>query len=138
MMDSADPTDGWSLKTFLAIKAGPAKQDVYGQLHHYLKRLFADFHHHLRSKPVSFELHHIDAKDLGKNAHRATIRPHRGQQYLRRRVPRYPRHAYDLWAASTQSVDQHARNTDHDVSECGAPVQGDASNDGPCYREYRC
>ncbi|KAI0437529.1 hypothetical protein F4803DRAFT_565994 [Xylaria telfairii] len=66
MMDSADPTNGWSLKTFLAIKAGPAKQDVYGQLHHYLKRMFADFHHHLRSKRVSFELHHIDARNLGK------------------------------------------------------------------------
>ncbi|KAI1420169.1 hypothetical protein F5Y12DRAFT_788466 [Xylaria sp. FL1777] len=66
MMDSADPTSGWSHKAFLATKAGPAKQDVYGQLHHYLKRLFADFHQHLRSKPVSFELHHVDAKDLGE------------------------------------------------------------------------
>lgn len=47
-------------------KAGPAKQDIYGQLYYYLKRLFMDFHQHLRSKPVSFELHHVDARNLGK------------------------------------------------------------------------
>ncbi|KAI0426602.1 hypothetical protein F5Y09DRAFT_351075 [Xylaria sp. FL1042] len=64
MMDSADPTDGWSIKTFLATKAGPAKKDTYGQLHHYLKHLFVDFHRYLHSKPVAFELHHVDAKVL--------------------------------------------------------------------------
>ncbi|KAI0804923.1 hypothetical protein GGR55DRAFT_690875 [Xylaria sp. FL0064] len=66
MMDSADPTSGWSIKTFLATKAGPAKKDTYGQLHYYLKHLFVHFHHHLRTKPVSFELHHVDAKVLNK------------------------------------------------------------------------
>ncbi|KAI1349390.1 hypothetical protein F5Y01DRAFT_327459 [Xylaria sp. FL0043] len=66
MMDSADPTSGWSIKTFLATKAGPAKKDTYGQLHYYLKHLFVHFHHYLRTKPVSFELHHIDAKVLNK------------------------------------------------------------------------
>ncbi|KAI0185492.1 hypothetical protein EV127DRAFT_348191 [Xylaria flabelliformis] len=66
MMDSADPTDGWSMKTFLATKAGPAKNDVYGQLYHHLKRLFANFHRYLHSKPVSFELHHTDAQLLDK------------------------------------------------------------------------
>ncbi|KAK5627367.1 hypothetical protein RRF57_003082 [Xylaria bambusicola] len=66
MMDSADPTDGWSMKTFLATKAGPAKQDAYGQLYHYLRRLFMDFHQYLRSKPVAFELHHVDARILDK------------------------------------------------------------------------
>ncbi|RWA06465.1 hypothetical protein EKO27_g8646 [Xylaria grammica] len=64
MMDSADPTDGWSIKTFLATKAGPAKKDTYGQLHHYLKRLFLSFHHYLHSKPVFFELHHVNAEVL--------------------------------------------------------------------------
>ena len=66
MMDSADPKDGWSMKTFMATKAGPAKQDANGQLHHYLKRLFMNFHQSLRSKPVSFQLHHVDAKILNK------------------------------------------------------------------------
>ncbi|KAI3335322.1 hypothetical protein F4824DRAFT_511248 [Ustulina deusta] len=66
MMDSADPTDGWSIKAFLATKAGPAKKDAYGQLHHYLKRLFVNFHHYLHSKPVSFELQHVDAQVLDK------------------------------------------------------------------------
>ncbi|KAI8955701.1 hypothetical protein F4801DRAFT_600911 [Xylaria longipes] len=66
MMDSADPTDGWSIKAFLATKAGPAKKDAYGQLHHYLKRLFANFHHYLHSKPVSFELQHVNAQVLDK------------------------------------------------------------------------
>ncbi|KAI0545918.1 hypothetical protein F4679DRAFT_575864 [Xylaria curta] len=66
MMDAADPTDGWSIKTLLATKAGPAKKDVYGQLYHHLKRLFADFHRCLHSKPVSFELHHTDAQVLDK------------------------------------------------------------------------
>ncbi|KAI0974668.1 hypothetical protein F4678DRAFT_485689 [Xylaria arbuscula] len=66
MMDNADPTDGWSAKTFLATKAGPAKKDAYGQLHHYLKHLFTNFHHRLRSKVVYFELHHVDAKVLNK------------------------------------------------------------------------
>ncbi|KAI1359481.1 hypothetical protein F5Y08DRAFT_349648 [Xylaria arbuscula] len=65
MMDSADPQDGWSMKTFLATKAGPAKRDTYGQLHHYLKRLFTEFHQSLRSKPISFELYHVDALFLG-------------------------------------------------------------------------
>ncbi|KAI0531843.1 hypothetical protein GGR58DRAFT_518185 [Xylaria digitata] len=66
MMDSADPTDGWSIKAFLATKAGPAKKDAYGQLHHYLKRLFTNFHCYLHSKPVSFELHHVYAQVLDK------------------------------------------------------------------------
>ncbi|KAF2967727.1 hypothetical protein GQX73_g5860 [Xylaria multiplex] len=64
MMDSADPSDGWSIKTFLATKAGPAKKDMYGQLHHYLKRLFTKFHCYLHSKPVSFELQHVYAQVL--------------------------------------------------------------------------
>ncbi|KAI1736358.1 hypothetical protein F4680DRAFT_461244 [Xylaria scruposa] len=66
MMDSADPKDGWSVKAFLATKAGPAKKDAYGQLHYYLKRLFANFHRYLHSKPVSFELQHINAQALDK------------------------------------------------------------------------
>ncbi|KAI1262719.1 hypothetical protein F5Y18DRAFT_438850 [Xylariaceae sp. FL1019] len=66
MMDSADPLDGWSAKTFLATKAGPAKKDAYGQLYHYLKRVFTRFHARLRSNAVSFELYHVDARALDK------------------------------------------------------------------------
>ncbi|KAI0515446.1 hypothetical protein F5B22DRAFT_636473 [Xylaria bambusicola] len=66
MKDSADPIDGWSMKTVLETKAGPAKQDAYGQLYHYLRRLFVDFHQYLHSKPVAFELHHVDARGLDK------------------------------------------------------------------------
>lgn len=66
MVDLADPISGWSIHTFLATKAGPAKQDTYGQLYHYLRRLFMDFHLYLHSKPVSFELHHVDARALNE------------------------------------------------------------------------
>ncbi|KAI1305140.1 hypothetical protein F5Y03DRAFT_406688 [Xylaria venustula] len=66
MMDNADPTGGWSTKAVLATKAGPAKKDLYGQLHHYLKRLFTDFHHRLHTKVVHFELHHVEAEVLSK------------------------------------------------------------------------
>ncbi|KAI0479855.1 hypothetical protein F4859DRAFT_451626 [Xylaria cf. heliscus] len=64
MMDSADPTAGWPMKSFLEFDAGPATGDVYGRLYFYLKDLFADFHRRIRSSPVTFELLHIDARAL--------------------------------------------------------------------------
>ncbi|RYP39103.1 hypothetical protein DL766_000559 [Monosporascus sp. MC13-8B] len=64
MMDDADPTSGWSMKSFLESGVGPAKNDVYGKLYHYLKHLFADFHGRLRSMPVTFDLLHVDARLL--------------------------------------------------------------------------
>ncbi|KAI0114102.1 hypothetical protein GGR51DRAFT_505493 [Nemania sp. FL0031] len=66
MIDLANPLAGWSMKTFLSNKAGPAKRDAYGQLYHYLKRVFTKFHFRLRSNEVSFELHHIDVRTLDK------------------------------------------------------------------------
>ncbi|KAI0904588.1 hypothetical protein F4823DRAFT_628512 [Ustulina deusta] len=64
MMDSADPTSAWSMKSFLEFDIGPAKNDVYGKLYHYLKHLFANFHRRLRSSPVAFTLLHVDAQRL--------------------------------------------------------------------------
>ncbi|KAI1287182.1 hypothetical protein F5Y03DRAFT_405643 [Xylaria venustula] len=66
MRDSADPLDGWSIKTILATKAGPAKKDAYGQLYYYLKRVFTNFHSRLRSNAVSLELYHVNAQTLDK------------------------------------------------------------------------
>ncbi|KAI0146914.1 hypothetical protein GGR57DRAFT_494186 [Xylariaceae sp. FL1272] len=66
MMDSADPLDGWSIKTVLATKAGPAKNDAYGQLYYYLKRVFTRFHSRLRSNAISCELYHVNAQTLDK------------------------------------------------------------------------
>ncbi len=63
-MDSADPTSAWSMKSFLEFDIGPAKNDVYGKLYHYLKHLFANFHRRLRSSPVAFTLLHVDAQRL--------------------------------------------------------------------------
>lgn len=62
MMDSADPTAGWSMMLLHEFNIGPAKNDVYGKLYYYLKSLFADFHCRLRCMPVGFELLHVDAR----------------------------------------------------------------------------
>ncbi|KAI3337490.1 hypothetical protein HD806DRAFT_543118 [Xylariaceae sp. AK1471] len=67
MMDNADPPAGWPVKSFLGFDIGPAKNDVYGKLYHYLKHLFADFHGRLRSLPVAFDLLHVDARFLPKS-----------------------------------------------------------------------
>ncbi|KAI8961484.1 hypothetical protein F5Y11DRAFT_326332 [Daldinia sp. FL1419] len=67
MMDSSDPTSGWSLESFLKLDIGPARHDIYGKLHHYLRQLFASFHYRLRSLPVVFEFLRVDARSLHKH-----------------------------------------------------------------------
>ncbi|KAI1807483.1 hypothetical protein F4811DRAFT_574433 [Daldinia bambusicola] len=64
MMDDSDPTCGWLLNSFLGLKVGPAKNDIYGKLYFYLRQLFMDFHHRLRTLPVNFNLLQVDAKLL--------------------------------------------------------------------------
>ncbi|KAI0406420.1 hypothetical protein F4802DRAFT_95860 [Xylaria palmicola] len=64
MMDSADPTASWPMKSFLQFNAGPATNDAYGKLYFYLRDLFVKFHHRLRSLPVTFKLLHLDARAL--------------------------------------------------------------------------
>ncbi|KAI8944514.1 hypothetical protein F4801DRAFT_594888 [Xylaria longipes] len=67
IMDTADPVDGWPMKSVLGFDIGPAKNDVYGKLYHYLKHLFADFHRRLRSLPVAFTLSRVDVQLLPKS-----------------------------------------------------------------------
>ncbi|KAI0158131.1 hypothetical protein GGR57DRAFT_500248 [Xylariaceae sp. FL1272] len=64
MLDWADPTGGWLWTSYLTFNAGPAKNDIYGQLYFYLPDLFASFHRKLRSMPIKFELLHVDAQTL--------------------------------------------------------------------------
>ncbi|KAI1118712.1 hypothetical protein F5Y14DRAFT_461550 [Nemania sp. NC0429] len=61
MMDNADPTAGWPMKSFLEFDAGPATNDVHGKLHFYLRDLFGSLHCRIRSSPVTFELLRVDA-----------------------------------------------------------------------------
>ncbi|KAI0005245.1 hypothetical protein F4779DRAFT_633541 [Xylariaceae sp. FL0662B] len=67
MLDNADPTSGWSVRSFLEFDAGPARNDVYGKLYHFLKHLFADFHCRLRSTQITFKILHVDARLLPKS-----------------------------------------------------------------------
>lgn len=60
-MNNADPMDGWSIKSILDYKIGPARNDAYGKLHHYLKDMFVKFHRRVRSMPTHFTLLHLDA-----------------------------------------------------------------------------
>lgn len=64
MMDSADPTDGWTLSTVTSVDAGPTRNDYYGKLHYYLLHLFKIFHKRLRSKSFHLEALQIDARLL--------------------------------------------------------------------------
>ncbi|KAI6080278.1 hypothetical protein F4821DRAFT_273945 [Hypoxylon rubiginosum] len=64
MMDNADPVSGWSLKLLLEFDAGPASNDVYGKLYHYLNSLFTGFHCPLRSGRIAFDIFHVDARLL--------------------------------------------------------------------------
>ncbi|KAI1777963.1 hypothetical protein F4818DRAFT_456940 [Hypoxylon cercidicola] len=64
MVDNALPISGWSLKQILDVDIGPAKNDLYGKLYHYLRQLFADFHGRLRSLPAKFDFLHMDARVL--------------------------------------------------------------------------
>ncbi|KAI2631779.1 hypothetical protein GGS21DRAFT_491683 [Xylaria nigripes] len=70
MLCNTDPRSGWSMKSFLDLNIGPAKNDVFGKLHHYLKHLFGCFHRQLRSEvPIEFELLHLNAFDLPQSLH---------------------------------------------------------------------
>ncbi|KAI1097627.1 hypothetical protein F4804DRAFT_159157 [Jackrogersella minutella] len=64
MMEDSDPTTEWPLKTVQEFDVGPAKNDTYGKLYHYLVRLFSDFHRRLRSLTVHFQVLHTDARVL--------------------------------------------------------------------------
>ncbi|KAI0849407.1 hypothetical protein F5Y00DRAFT_269392 [Daldinia vernicosa] len=68
MMDNSDPTSGWSLKSFLEVNIGPTKNDTYGKLYHYLRKLFVEFHHRLRAFPIKFDLFQGDARSLQLDA----------------------------------------------------------------------
>ncbi|KAH9908637.1 hypothetical protein F4778DRAFT_776922 [Xylariomycetidae sp. FL2044] len=67
MTDNADPTIGWSPKSFLDFNAGPAKNDEYGKLYHYLIYLFEGFHRRLHADSISFELLQVDPRVLPKS-----------------------------------------------------------------------
>ncbi|GAW19318.1 hypothetical protein ANO14919_088040 [Xylariales sp. No.14919] len=62
--DTADPADGWPTKSFLEFPTGPAKNDVYGKLHYYLKHLFKKFHGRIRSLPIELNLSCFDLEYL--------------------------------------------------------------------------
>ena len=62
-MDSADPTDGWSLDPVTALDVPPTG-DFYGKLYYYLLRLLGRFHKRLRSMPFHLELLQVDARFL--------------------------------------------------------------------------
>lgn len=64
MMDSADPQNGWEMKTVLTANYGPAPNDVYGKLYHFLVDLFKQFHGQLRNRSLSFQLHRQDAREI--------------------------------------------------------------------------
>ncbi|OTA53809.1 hypothetical protein K449DRAFT_339298 [Hypoxylon sp. EC38] len=59
-----DPTLEWPMKPAADFNIGPAKNDTYGKLYHYLQQLFVDFHARLRSLPVRFENIHCGLQDL--------------------------------------------------------------------------
>ena len=63
MMDSADPTDGWTLNTVTALDVPPTG-DFYGKLYYYLLQILVRFHRRLRSLPFHIELLQVDARLL--------------------------------------------------------------------------
>ncbi|KAI1407308.1 hypothetical protein F5Y13DRAFT_183489 [Hypoxylon sp. FL1857] len=64
LVEDADPTSEWPIKAAAEFNIGPAKNDVYGKLYHYLRQLFVDFHRQLRSLPLKFEHLHTDVRVL--------------------------------------------------------------------------
>ncbi|KAI0108740.1 hypothetical protein F4776DRAFT_643594 [Hypoxylon sp. NC0597] len=64
LIEDADPTSEWPMKPIANFDIGPARNDVYGKLYHYLRQLFVDFLRQLRSLPVKFEFLRLDARIL--------------------------------------------------------------------------
>lgn len=65
MMDSADPLNGWDLVEVSATSAGPASNDLYGQLFNHLKSVFTSFCYRLATCNLEFQLLNVNAEDLG-------------------------------------------------------------------------
>jgi hypothetical protein len=64
MLDGADPRNGWDMKAVLHKAIGPATNDVYGRLHHYLMDLFVKFQKQVATRTIAFELYQLDAVHL--------------------------------------------------------------------------
>ncbi|KAL5335956.1 hypothetical protein BJX70DRAFT_390353 [Aspergillus crustosus] len=63
MDDKADPLDGWPLRDVMQVQTA-AKEDIYGKLYLYLRRVFEEFLGHLSKTKVDFQLLNIDAREL--------------------------------------------------------------------------
>lgn len=62
MADSSDPLDGWTYSEIAA--AGPAKNDLYGSLYVYVKRILLRFCEALSRLQIGFHLTHVDVLQL--------------------------------------------------------------------------
>lgn len=56
------PLLGWSNKSFHEYSTGPAKNDVYGKLNHYLRDIFTQFHQRIRAVPVNITVTNITCR----------------------------------------------------------------------------
>lgn len=63
MADSSDPLDGWRYSE-IAETAGPAKNDLYGSLHIYVKKILLRFCEALSRLQVWFHLTNVDVLQL--------------------------------------------------------------------------
>ncbi|KIW22047.1 hypothetical protein, variant [Cladophialophora immunda] len=64
MMDSADPFDGWDLRSVLQRSYGSATNDMYGKLFNHLRDLLSSFARQAASRKMAFELFNADVNDL--------------------------------------------------------------------------
>ena len=67
MKDSADPFHGWNMAEVLRIPYGPAENDMYGKLFHFVKDLLSSFTRQVASRNIAFELFNTDAQELPKH-----------------------------------------------------------------------
>jgi hypothetical protein len=64
--DMANPLDGWDLQEVMAVNNGPAVNDIFGKLHHYVKDKLSQFLGRLATQDFAFHFSHIEASELPK------------------------------------------------------------------------
>jgi hypothetical protein len=90
MESDMGPLDGWCRDDVASTSAGPASNDLYGLLYHYLRNIFSGFRQRVSENPFQFQLPNIEAKELRNNVD--------GLQFDRIEVSTVPaaRHHYKL------------------------------------------
>lgn len=64
LKDASDPMDGWVSEDVMKTSVGSAVNDQYGKLYYFVRNILTSFHKKVRHLDISFNLFHLDAKQL--------------------------------------------------------------------------